>query len=139
MNDKKLIQKVGSRAKVMHGNAIQTAGGLKKEDLKYNSQGRIVSKKQASKKDDNKKEKKEKSNNSKTSKKQKAGAGSDWMSSQYSRGNINGYNMPLDQFKAFTTEEYIPNDKLSGLCYANYNKTSNTTFPYIYKQPNSAF
>jgi hypothetical protein len=39
------MQKVGSRAQVMHGNAIQTAGGLKKKDLKYNSQGRIVSKK----------------------------------------------------------------------------------------------
>ena len=29
----------------MHGNAKQTAGGLKKKDLKYNKQGKIVSKK----------------------------------------------------------------------------------------------
>ena len=37
--------KVGSRAQVMHGNAKMTGGGLKKKDLKYNKQGRIVSKK----------------------------------------------------------------------------------------------
>lgn len=35
----------GSRAEVMHGNAVQTAGGLKKNDLTYNKHGRIVSKK----------------------------------------------------------------------------------------------
>ena len=39
------MQRVGSRAQVMHGNAKQTAGGLKKKDLKYNKQGKIVSKK----------------------------------------------------------------------------------------------
>ena len=38
-------QRVGSRAQVMHGNAKQTGGGLKKKDLKYNKQGKIVSKK----------------------------------------------------------------------------------------------
>ena len=39
------MQRVGSRAQVMHGNAKQTTGGLKKKDLKYNKQGKIVSKK----------------------------------------------------------------------------------------------
>ena len=39
------MQRVGSRAQVMHGNAKQTGGGLKKKDLKYNKQGKIVSKK----------------------------------------------------------------------------------------------
>lgn len=39
------MQRVGSRAEVMHGNAKQTSGGLKKNDLKYNKQGKIVSKK----------------------------------------------------------------------------------------------
>jgi hypothetical protein len=39
------MQRVGSRAQVMHGNAKQTGGGLKKRDLKYNKQGKIVSKK----------------------------------------------------------------------------------------------
>jgi len=34
---------IGSRAQVMHGTAIKTAGGLKKSDLKYNKAGRIVS------------------------------------------------------------------------------------------------
>ena len=38
-------QRVGSRAQVMHGNAKMTGGGLKKKDLKYNKQGKIVSKK----------------------------------------------------------------------------------------------
>ena len=37
----------GSRAQVMNGTALQTPGGLKKKDLKYNKQGRIVSKKQS--------------------------------------------------------------------------------------------
>jgi hypothetical protein len=37
--------RVGSRAQVMHGNAKMTGGGLKKKDLKYNKQGKIVSKK----------------------------------------------------------------------------------------------
>ena len=39
------MQRVGSRAEVMHGNAKQTSGGLKKNDLIYNKQGKIVSKK----------------------------------------------------------------------------------------------
>ena len=34
----------GTRAQVMHGTALKTSGGLKKKDLKYNKQGRIVSK-----------------------------------------------------------------------------------------------
>uniref|UniRef100_A0A6C0JQA8 Uncharacterized protein n=1 Tax=viral metagenome TaxID=1070528 RepID=A0A6C0JQA8_9ZZZZ len=38
-------QRVGSRAKVMHGGAEKTAGGLTKDDLMYNKSGRIVSKK----------------------------------------------------------------------------------------------
>jgi hypothetical protein len=41
----KKTQRVGSRAKVMHGGAEMTAGGLKKDDLMYNGKGRIVSKK----------------------------------------------------------------------------------------------
>ena len=36
----------GSRAQVYHGNAMQTAGGLKKKDLKMKD-GEIVSKKKA--------------------------------------------------------------------------------------------
>ena len=39
------MQRVGSRAQVMHGNAKMTGGGLRKKDLKYNKQGKIVSKK----------------------------------------------------------------------------------------------
>lgn len=39
------VQKYGSRAKVMHGGAEKTTGGLTKEDLMYNGKGRIVSKK----------------------------------------------------------------------------------------------
>ena len=35
---------VGSRAQVMHGAAERTAGGLTKKDLKYTSDGRIISK-----------------------------------------------------------------------------------------------
>lgn len=35
----------GSRAQVMHGSAKRTSGGLQKKDLKYNKQGKIVSKK----------------------------------------------------------------------------------------------
>lgn len=42
---RKLKQRVGSRAQVMHGSAKQTGGGLKKNDLKYNKWGKIVSKK----------------------------------------------------------------------------------------------
>jgi hypothetical protein len=37
---------VGSRAQVYHGNATETAGGLKKKDLKMRD-GEIVSKKKA--------------------------------------------------------------------------------------------
>ena len=43
----KKTQKVGSRAKVMHGGAEKTVGGLRKEDLMYNGAGRIVSKKKS--------------------------------------------------------------------------------------------
>ena len=35
---------VGSRAQVYHGNATETAGGLKKKDLKKDKSGEIVSK-----------------------------------------------------------------------------------------------
>ena len=37
----------GSRAEVMHGKAMRTSGGLTKKELKYNKQGRIVSKKKS--------------------------------------------------------------------------------------------
>ena len=37
------MKRVGSRAEVMHGNALKTVGGLTKKDLMYNKQGRIVS------------------------------------------------------------------------------------------------
>jgi len=37
----------GSRAEVMHDKAKHTSGGLTKKDLKYNKQGRIVSKKKS--------------------------------------------------------------------------------------------
>ena len=40
-----LIQTIGSRANVMHGTAKKTSGGLTKSQLKYNKQGKIVSKK----------------------------------------------------------------------------------------------
>jgi hypothetical protein len=46
MPDKK-TQRVGSRAKVMHGGAEMTTGGLTKEHLMYNKAGRIVSKKKS--------------------------------------------------------------------------------------------
>jgi len=39
--------RTGTRAQVMNGSALQTPGGLKKKDLKYNKNGRIVSKKQS--------------------------------------------------------------------------------------------
>ena len=39
------MKKIGSRAKVMHGTAEKTTGGLEKNDLKYNKFGKIVSKK----------------------------------------------------------------------------------------------
>ncbi len=38
---------VGSRAQVMHGNALRTSGGLRKKDLKYNKSGKIVSRKKS--------------------------------------------------------------------------------------------
>ena len=38
-------QIIGSRSQVMHGNAKKTSGGLTKSQLKYNKQGKIVSKK----------------------------------------------------------------------------------------------
>ena len=41
----KKIPTVGSRAQVMHGTAKKTSGGLTKSQLKYNKQGKIVSKK----------------------------------------------------------------------------------------------
>ena len=34
---------VGTRAQVFHGNALKTAGGLTRKDLKKNSKGEIVS------------------------------------------------------------------------------------------------
>ena len=34
----------GSRAEVMHGTARRTSGGLRKQHLKYNKRGKIVSK-----------------------------------------------------------------------------------------------
>ena len=37
------MKKVGSRAEVMHGNALKTSGGLSKNDLMYNKKGEIVS------------------------------------------------------------------------------------------------
>tara|TARA_B100001094_G_scaffold282687_1_gene294924 strand:- start:456 stop:710 length:255 start_codon:yes stop_codon:yes gene_type:complete len=37
----------GTRAEVMHGKAMRTSGGLTKKELKYNKQGRIVSKKKS--------------------------------------------------------------------------------------------
>ena len=40
--------RIGTRAQVMHGNAKMTGGGLRKKDLKYNKQGKIVSKKMSS-------------------------------------------------------------------------------------------
>lgn len=38
---------VGSRAQVMNGSALKTPGNLRKKDLKYNKNGRIVSKKRS--------------------------------------------------------------------------------------------
>ena len=38
---------IGSRAQVMHGNALKTSGGLRKKDLKYNKSGKIVSRKKS--------------------------------------------------------------------------------------------
>ncbi len=41
------MRKRGSRVQVMNGNALRTPGGLRKSDLKYNKNGRIVSKKRS--------------------------------------------------------------------------------------------
>ena len=41
------LRKTGSRAQVMNGTALETSGRLRKTDLKYNKQGRIVSKKRS--------------------------------------------------------------------------------------------
>jgi len=48
------MPKEGTRAQVMHGTAERTSGGLRKKDLKYNKQGRIVSRRrsQMAKRDD---------------------------------------------------------------------------------------
>lgn len=47
MPDKTRRVKYGSRAKVMHGGAEMTTGGLTKDDLIYNKAGRIVSKRKS--------------------------------------------------------------------------------------------
>ena len=41
------MRKRGSRVQVMNGNALRTPGGLRKKDLKYNKNGRIVSKRRS--------------------------------------------------------------------------------------------
>ena len=41
------IATIGSRAQVMHKNALKTSGGLTKKDLIYNKSGAIVSKKKS--------------------------------------------------------------------------------------------
>lgn len=43
----KFEELTGSRAKVWHGTAYKTTGGLKKSDLEMNKHGRIVSKRRA--------------------------------------------------------------------------------------------
>jgi len=43
-SDKAYETLVGSRAQVWHGTAYKTSGGLTKDDLLQNKQGRIVSK-----------------------------------------------------------------------------------------------
>lgn len=43
------VQRIGSRAQVMHGTAHHTTGGLTKNDLKMNKWGRIVSKAKSAK------------------------------------------------------------------------------------------
>tara|TARA_B110001450_G_scaffold256463_1_gene287069 strand:+ start:1365 stop:1685 length:321 start_codon:yes stop_codon:yes gene_type:complete len=45
INGKKYSELIGKRAKVWHGTAYKTAGGLTKNDLMMNKHGRIVSKK----------------------------------------------------------------------------------------------
>lgn len=47
-NGKKFEELIGTRAKVFHGTAYKTAGGLTKNDLEQNKKtGRIVSKRKA--------------------------------------------------------------------------------------------
>ena len=41
------MKTVGSRASVIHGNALKTSGGLTKSDLRRNKSGSIVSKKKS--------------------------------------------------------------------------------------------
>jgi len=41
------VSRYGSRAKVWHGGAEMTSGGLRKDDLEKNRYGRIVSKKRS--------------------------------------------------------------------------------------------
>ena len=41
------VSKYGSRAKVWHGGAEMTTGGLRKDNLEKNKYGRIVSKKRS--------------------------------------------------------------------------------------------
>ena len=41
------VRATGSRAQVMNGTAKRTSGNLTRADLKYNKQGRIVSRKQS--------------------------------------------------------------------------------------------
>jgi hypothetical protein len=43
INGHKYKELHGSRVKVMNGTALETNGGLRKSDLKYNNAGRIVS------------------------------------------------------------------------------------------------
>lgn len=47
INGKKYEELKGSRAKVYHGTAYKTTGGLTKSDLEMNKHGRIVSKSKA--------------------------------------------------------------------------------------------
>jgi hypothetical protein len=44
---KEAVRTTGSRAQVMNGTARRTSGNLTKKDLKYNKNGRIVSRKQS--------------------------------------------------------------------------------------------
>lgn len=46
MAQTKKVPRVGSKASVFSGHAVQTSGGLKKKDLMRTKNGRIVSKKQ---------------------------------------------------------------------------------------------
>ena len=49
VSKKSPIRKRGSRAQVMNKTALRTPGGLRRKDLKYNKQGRIVSRKKSAK------------------------------------------------------------------------------------------